>query len=701
MILFLNDWKKYPNAIVHEDTKSESWLFMADVYKAMGVSNYYWHLALLNPMLKHVNPFDPDLSTVLKAAIKVECEKNPFYFFREVARTKEGEPVNANRGNLAVWWLALNHTDYYLVQIRQTGKTNTDNQLDNYVLHIAGEGVNINKLTKDAALRAANIQDIKEIRDNLPDYLNPYDKGKDKNNTEELNCSARSNHLRIYVGQSSPGAAYKTGRGHTAEINKGDEGPFTENVGISLGSMIASGTTKRDLAKSRNGFYYSGFTTTAGKINTPSGQYMYKMMMDGFPWNEMLYDAVGPKDLARMVILNSPGKVNMVSITLSHKQLGYDDVWLKTKIKENRLSGEDADRDMFNRWTTGGLRSPLPVELNEAIHASERDPVFSDIAEEGYIIRWYVTRQHLEEVKHTRKILIGQDSSAAIGKDALTLIFIDSWTGEVLGASAVNETNVYTYIGYVVNLMLEEESYVIIPERRSTGTVLIDGLIIGLIQAGINPLTRIYNTIVDNDAWSDDENDVYRGSPAWWPTSVMDRVKRACGYATSGSGQHSRTNLYGNTLVRAAELGCEYVNDKRLISEINGLVERNGRIDHAVAGHDDMVIGWLLPFWMLLFSRNLSAYGISNALCEAVEWSADNVGRELTNKEIFESELVKEYRAEFDHYMTRLEKCTCEYTASAIERILRRLYEKIGASSAQVGTIDDLISRAKERALDK
>lgn len=701
MILFLQDWKKYPGAILQENTTNEEWLYMADVFQAMGITNYYWHLALHNPKLLHLDPFSKDLTLLQKAWIVEEVEANPWYFFREIARSKEGEKLRANRGNLAVWWLALTHTDYYLIQIRQTGKTNTDNALDNYVLHCAGWDTNINKLTKDASLRAANIQDIKEMRDHLPAYLNPYDKNKDKNNTEEITCEARNNHMRIYVGQSSPGAAYKTGRGHTAPINKSDEGPFTDNAKISIPSMITSGTTVRDLAAARGGFYYNGFTTTAGKINTPSGLYMYEILNEGFKFSEIIYDAHDSKDLMRMVTKNSGGGVNMVCITLSHKQLGYDDAWLKRKIIENRVKGEDADRDMFNRWTTGSLSSPLPIELNEAINNSKQDPHWVSYDTDGYLINWYVSRDALAEIKRTRKIVLGQDTSSAVGKDSIAMVFVDSWTGCVIGTAVINETNVYTYIGWVVELMKKESSIIIIPERRGGGNILMDGIIIGLISENINPLTRIYNTLVDSEGWMDSCNDVYRQSPQWWNSQTMNKVKQACGYATSGSGQHSRQNLYGNGLIRAAELSCDFVCDERLIREILGLVNRNGRVDHAISGHDDMVISWLLAFWMMLFSRNLSFYGITYPLRDAVEWTPDGSGKPTTVKEQWESDYTIQLREEFEEYMEKLRGTTCPYTQTALERIVRRLYDKIGAGStgSSISTIDDLINNAKERVL--
>lgn len=705
-ILFLNDWRKYPNAIIHEQTRNESWLFMSDVYGAMGVKNHFFHLALLNPKLKNIDPFDTDLTLPWKVAIAKECNDNPWYFFREVARAPKsgslnGTPLEANRGNLAVFWCFFNHVGYMLIQIRQTGKSLTDDSLDNYVINIAGRKITINKLTKDAKLRASNIARLKELRDLLPPYLNPYQKRKDKNNTEEITCEAYENVYNCFVGQASIAAANNVGRGHTASIARSDEPPFTANAQYAIPAMVTAGNAARDAAKELNTFYCTSYTTTAGKLNTPEGKFTYKILKGAMPWEEQLFDCANEGHLHRRILKHAPDKDLMVNITLNHRQLGKSDEWLYKAIITNKLSGEEADRDMFNRWTSGGLTSPLDRELNERISRSKRDRNFITISDEEYIVKWYVTAEELAEIKATRKIIIGNDSSMGVGKDALTLVFTDSWTGAVLGTSCVNEANIWTYVGFVTSLMVEEPAYIINPERRGNGQVLVDGIIINLVANGINPLERIYNTLVDSEHWWDDEFETYRHSPQWWSTAQLDRVKRSCGYATSGAGQHARGHLYGKTLIRAATIGCDVIYDEGIIDEVNALVIRNDRIDHAIGGHDDNVIAWLLTFWMLIYSRNLDVYGITHPLKDAREWKKGKVQREMTERELYEEDKRKKLRAEFDDYMERLKKTDCPYTASALENILRRLYDRISETMDNVGSIDDLIKVAKNRDRDR
>ena len=58
MILFAQDWAKYPEAIPHLTTKNPTWLEMAKIYNHMGIKNHMFLLALHDPVLEHVDPFD-------------------------------------------------------------------------------------------------------------------------------------------------------------------------------------------------------------------------------------------------------------------------------------------------------------------------------------------------------------------------------------------------------------------------------------------------------------------------------------------------------------------------------------------------------------------------------------------------------------------------------------------------------------------
>ena len=154
----MEDWQKFPSAIIDTQTKNKSFLRLAQVYKSMGVKNHAFILALVNPRLQSVDPFSTELTHQQMVEIGIECKVNPWYFFRECARVPvkgSDEPVflEANRGNIALYWLFFNHIQMFLIQVRQTGKSVSTNVLHVLLMNILCRNTLINLLTKDDKLR--------------------------------------------------------------------------------------------------------------------------------------------------------------------------------------------------------------------------------------------------------------------------------------------------------------------------------------------------------------------------------------------------------------------------------------------------------------------------------------------------------------------------------------------------------------------
>ena len=74
MILFKKDWEAYPSAVIHYETKNSSFLRISALYKAMGVENHTFPLALHNPDLRHIDPYSEDLTPEEIYKIVVECK---------------------------------------------------------------------------------------------------------------------------------------------------------------------------------------------------------------------------------------------------------------------------------------------------------------------------------------------------------------------------------------------------------------------------------------------------------------------------------------------------------------------------------------------------------------------------------------------------------------------------------------------------
>ena len=713
MILFLSDWLRFPRAIPDTKTTNTSFLEMADKYRQMGIKNYYFHLALLQPELQGVDPFSPDLDIDTIAKIRLEARYNPWYFFREIfclpsQGSSEPDRLRANRANLGVFWLYYNHVDSGVTHPRQTGKSVGADGVNTHVIEVGGRSSTFSLITKDHDLRSKNIQRLKDMRDFLPPYLNPYQPRVDTNNPFGISVDCYSNKVVTGVAQSSEAAALNLGRGNTSESNQVDEGPFCKNIHVTIPAFLSSANTARENAARHGSYYGNIFTTTAGKLDTKEGEYMYSLLMGGMGYNEhKLLDLKNIDELHRVIEKASRGKP-LVYVNMSHRQLGYSDEWLYKKMLESDSRGDAADRDYMGIWTTGSLKSPLTPRAIDALKRSEIDPLHVELTSQCYLINWYIPEDTIAQRMASCKFVLGNDSSEVVGSDATTLYLVDSQTLETIFTVEINESNVYSFIDWFVDsIMKKYDNIVVIPERKNMGVVLIDTLIVKLIAANINPFKRIYNIVVEDGLHNTDEEFRFiHREPYSWPSDVANKYKTKFGYGTAGAGRHKRDNLYIETLTRGVDLSANVVKDKTLIKQLSELVVKNGRIDHPVKGHDDMVIAYLLALWFLLHSKNLDFYGIekpaSRALSISAKAEADSAPKGWAKVTHDQNQATNQRIKMLLELMDKEEDLA---KLDSYESQIRVLSRRVVGEQYQSNTIDEFIRNAREsrerRSMDR
>lgn len=621
MILFKEDWNKYPDAIVDYQTDNRSFINLAAIYKKMGVSNHTFILALHNPELQGVDPHSESLTEEQMLMIGKECYENPWYFFREVARApslagSEDRPFNANRGNIAAYWLFFNHVMYILIQPRQTGKSFSIDELMTLISNIGATGTSINLLTLNDDLRTKNLKRLKSINETLPSYLNLRTKA-DIFNTEEFHIGVLGNSYKGNLSNASPKLAEKTGRGFTSPILHCDEPSYIPNIQIALTAALMAGNAAREIAKENDSFYGTILTTTAGKKDDKDGAYVYNLLQASAIMNEKYYDSANQSDLID-IILKNVKSVNgirrpIVDCTFSYRQLGYDDKWMQDQLQETLAEGLDADRDLFNVWTSGSNLSPIDVRYLELIKESIEDDFRLEIYKPyNYTIRWYISEAEVNKrVNAGHVFIMGIDTSESVGRDDNTIVIRDILSGEIIAATEVNETNIIMFYSFIYDLMINYPTLIAVIERKSTGVGLIDFLLMKLVNDGFNPFTRLYNTVVQGDKFDNDTiKDVTRYSVP--SRDQIDKFRKYFGFSTSASGASSRDELFSTVLMSSCKYTGRYVKDRKVAAQILALEVRNNRVDHPIGGHDDLVVSWLLTYWFMLNGKNLQLYGIDS-----------------------------------------------------------------------------------------
>jgi len=681
MILFREDWRKYPGAIPDYDTTNTTWVRLAGVMKSMGIENYNFHLALHNPDLKGVDPHSNTLSQLEISMIADEAAINPWYYLREVIRVPASgaaEPVKlrANRANVSLWWLFFNHVTTMLIQPRQTGKSVSTDALMSWLLTSGSLNTNISLLTKDDDLRVKNVKRLKELISSLPYYLDLRGK-TDTNNTEKITINRLKNTYNTSVAQASVKAALNLGRGSTNAINHIDEIAFINNIDVTLKALLPASSAARDDSRAAGAPYGNIFTTTPGYLSSKSGRYAKTIYNDSLRWSELLFDSVNEEDLYENIRKNNRSGKLQVLLEYNHRQLGYTDEWLKGKIEDAMSDGEDAGSDFLNLWAEGNESSAIDKDILKLIKASIINEPLIKISKHGYIIRWYMSEDMLKTRFPSIKVVAGLDTSDAVSQDDLALVARDVSSGEVVFTGTYNETNLITFSEFIADTLLANPNITIIVERKLNGGMVIDNIANILMARGIDPFTRIFNWVVNdykiNKRYAEEViNTGYNGRD----NNIYDKYRKQFGFATAGSGRAARDKLYGTVFSNSAKYTASTVRDKTLIDQIASLAIKNGRIDHTTGNHDDMVFAWLLGYWFLMFAENKEFYGINDSLVLATvneQIVEEQGGAEMVRKRKKQQKI----KVEIDNLITELKTTRDMVKANMLTGKINFLHKQI------------------------
>lgn len=705
MILFEEDWLKMENAgpeglgpIVDTQTKNTSFLNYASLLHQMGIKNWAFCLALHDPKLQGIDPFDENLSEEMMFRVGIELEANPWYYLRECALvpSKAGADAvkfRAHRANMGMFWLFMNNVSFFLLQPRQTGKSVVADMINNYLLHYRMHKTNVSLVTLSQTLLIENMERIKAMRELLPQYTIARTKN-DTKAKEQYTYPAKGNKLITMVSQSSEMGATKVGRGCSVAVQQFDEAAFIGYMDVVWAAAVPGTGAARDLARERGEPYGTMITTTAGDKMTRSGKFMYDIYESTADWTEHYFDLKNKAELHEVVKRNSKDHTLMVGATFNHLQLGYSDEWLSEKIRELKNVDQDQiNRDYFNIWTAGGALSPLSPDITQNILMSEKQPDYVQITKAGYIIKWYIPREQIGEYMRNNTVVMGMDTSEAINRDAISFVAVDVTTLKTVAVMGVSEADTIKLAKFMVDFLVSFPRITLIIEHKSTATTFIETLYTQLPLHGIDPFRRLYNTIVQEpeqypELFRQIQTDRNRRDEVFYTKN-----KKKFGFNQTAATRH----LLYKTVLEVSAKRCQHViYDKTLSNEMRSLEvdPKSGRIDHDTNGHDDHVIAWLLAMWLLIYGRNLSFYGIES---RRVMTKVSDEGEEVPDVKVRERELIDAYYQELDALANKLIDCEGTIYAPVIEAQMRQINMKLTNFGVEPKTIDALRISIKEQ----
>lgn len=700
LILYQEDWDKNPSAIVDHKTKNTEFVRLAALYREMGIKNHNFILALHNPELRDINPFDPNLGREEIQLVADECRDNFWYFIREIARDPAGNELSPilfhpNRGIISAYWLYFNHLTFFLIMIRQTGKSFGIDWLYTYLLNIGSYKYEIAQLTKDDKLRSREVERLKAMELTLPYYLKMRDKF-DPANTEFFRIGLMENYIRFYLMQKSDKAADLVGRGMTAGTAGADEFAYLINNHITIPVMLSATQTAREVAIRMGNPYGTPFMTTSGKRDTAEGKYAYNLVHNAAVFSDQFYDTKNQEELYKVVASGNKKKGYLhVNCSWNHRQLGKTDEWLMKRLVETMQEDLVAiEADYFNKWPSGGRSSPFRQSDAEAIRNSKKDEFFTKIeGQDCYAFRWYYPENEIEARLAAEPHFLCIDPSDAVGQDSIGITMLNATNGHVVAATAIGLAFISSFAEWLGQYLIDHPRVTLIVERRSTGSSILDHVILFLASRGVNPFTRIYNRIVhEAEEFPQRFEEIKNMSPG--NLDLLMKYKKSFGFSTSASGLGSRGELYSKTLNNAVRYGMNDVNDEPLILQILGLVVKNNRIDHEDGEHDDMVIAWLLGFWLALQGKNLQFYGIN-----AMEIMSKNyrILEETKEQSSYEAYQQRYARREVERLKAEIEQENDPYILRRLELDLSRFAARLNEENRRIVAVDDFIEKMRNK----
>ena len=375
------------------------------------------------------------------------------------------------------------------------------------------------------------------------------------------------------------------------------------------------------------------YTTTAGNPDTKPGQYALKILQSGTPFTESMYDLQNRDALLQLI--NQTSENQMLYLEFSYKQMGKSDEWLRQIISRSQASPDDIARDLLNIWQSSNDKAVIPQNLLQKIRESKREPDYVDL-QDGFVVKWYKPRHEVESPAFKNMPLVmGMDTSENVSRDYTTFVIIDPKDIRVIATSRCNDSNTMQVARHVYTLLRRFPQLTWIPERNNTGIGIIDFVIERLVENSINPFSRIYNEVIQNNNDPKFKNinihDLY---------SIEGKVRSYFGFRTTGS---SRNLLYKVTMMKALEMNSDKIYDSTLITEFCNLTEKNGRIDHPEGCHDDCVISLMLACYLVFFGRNLRFYNVpEGTILQGITSTGTQVTQEVRDHQLYVKNRIHE-----------------------------------------------------------
>ena len=583
------DGSGYVTVYYQMNTLNQSFLDMHYYLKAKGIKNNKFHLLLYDNDLAYIDPHDVNLNTYMKQKVFLECQRNFWYYIREVVRVQsQGGPYvryRLDRGNLALNFCFTLNLNIYQEQPRQTGKTVATEVWYSWVYNFGSRNANMIFLNKKHDDAKRNLSSLKDIIKALPPYLR-FDQAfgvdgkklKASNTVSYIQHKINYNNIRALPMARNRTAAISLLRGQTITNCWIDESAFFQFLEESLQNGMPALTTAFRNCRMNGAPHGLCLTSTPGFLTTEEGQYMYDLKCKMTPFSELWYDFT----LQQLTdTLQANEKSIFVYIRTTYQQLGYSEQWLKDRIKEQNQKWTDIRREFLLEWATTAENCPFTQEELRNVQRYVRNPI-KQVYISNFLFNIY------SEISPRDKTLIGVDVAAGYSKDSSAISVTDSKTTKLVADFNCNYINPVDLATVLYNLVMNYlPNSLITIERNGVGT---------------GTLAKLMKSKIRNNLYYEIKERTIEERPDGIKTWKRKQMTKVYGVDNTGTVREQLMDLLTD---RVRDHYDKFISPI-LYEELKNLeIKKTGRIDHSANSHDDTIFSYLYSIYPLYFGKNI------------------------------------------------------------------------------------------------
>jgi len=579
-------------------TRNKSFLAMHFYLKKKGLKNNNFMLMLFDQGLIGVDPFDPNLSPQFKARILIEVQRNFWYFIREVVRmiSAGGAPCSfrLDPANMAMSYLLQYSINVYEEIPRQCGKTLLVAAWYLWIYNFRSRSSNIVFLNKKMETTKENLERLKTLRDNLPDYLKMdavYDaQGKPlkaASTVEYIKNPINKNMIKCLPSATSDGAASNLLRGKSLSGLWIDEAAFIPHLRTILINGMPALRTSMDQCAMNGAPHGIIYTSTPGSLKDENAAYFNDLRLSMTPFQEAWYE-LPAEELFNIIKCNT--KSSFVYVKFEYQQLGKSEQWFKDNCKEMSYDYAGIRREILLMWEAASDNCPFSKEQLDIVQQYTRTPTKQMLVFNRYAINCYKEFKSQFEL-YNSQFVVGCDVAAGTQRDASTMVVLDARTSELVLEFNCNYISTIEFAKVIIEVVSHW-----LPMERTLVTVERNGVGHGVLAKLINsPIKRcLYYEIKEKVV--EERGDAGR-------MRKFSEMVKSYGLYNVNEVRYDLMDLLANRIENYPHL----ITSKIMLDEIRGLERKKGdRIEHSNVSHDDTLFGYLLALYPLYYGKKVA-----------------------------------------------------------------------------------------------